>query len=135
VVAIVLFAKAHLGRDVAAGVDHVKATGPVDAGRTGTAAVRQPAGDHVHAPRGQAGRTVEHVRSALLFVRVRPERAAVRAPVLVAHQSAAFVFRVQHRPVTGGCDRGDGHYGGPQTQLGRVHGAVRKREPNNGEKN
>lgn len=95
------------------GVDRAKTTGPVDTGRSGTAAVRQLAGDHVHAPHGQAGRTVEYVRSTLLFGGVRPERAAVRAPVLVAHQSAAaaaFVFRVQHRPVTVGRGHRHGHY-------------------------
>jgi len=78
----------------------VKATGPVDAGRTGTPANRQHAGDNVYAPRGQTGRTVEHVLPALSFVGVRPERAAVVAPVAVAHQSAALVFRIHDRPAT-----------------------------------
>jgi len=105
-VAQVAFAQAHLGRDVLLRAGHVEAAGPVDAGRTGTPAYRQRAGGHVHAPRGQAGRTVEHVLPALSLVGVRPERAAVRAPVAVAHQSAALVFRVQDRPAAGRGRRG-----------------------------
>lgn len=85
---------------------HVETAGPVDAGRTGTPAYRQRAGGHVHAPRGQTRRTVEHVLPALSLVGVRPERAAVRAPVAVAHQSAALVFRVQDRPATAAAGRG-----------------------------
>lgn len=108
-VAIVLVAQAHLGRGVLPDADHAEATGPVDAGRTGTAAFRQPPGGHVHAPRGQAGRTVEDVRPALPVVGVRPERTAVHAPVLVAHQPAALVLRVQNRPVAAASHRGGRH--------------------------
>lgn len=97
-VAIVPFAQAHVGRDVPLRVGHAEAAGPVDAGRPGTAALRQPARGHVHAPRRQAGRTVENVRPALRVAGVRPERAAVRAPVPVAHQAAFFLPRIQHRP-------------------------------------
>lgn len=78
----------------------MEATGPVDAGRAGTPADRQHAGDHVHAPRGQTGRTVEHVLPALSFVGVRPERAAVHAPVAVAHQPSTLVFWIHDRPAT-----------------------------------
>lgn len=107
-VAQVAFAQAHLGRDVLLRAGHAEAAGPVDAGRTGTPAYRQRTGGHVHAPRGQAGRTVEHVLPALSLVGVRPESTAVRPLVTVAHQSAALVFRVQNRPATATAGRGGG---------------------------
>jgi len=65
--------QAHVGRGVPLRVGQVEATGPIDAGRTGTHANRRHACDNVYAPRGQTGR--EHVLS--LFVGVRPERSAV----------------------------------------------------------
>lgn len=80
----------------------MEATGPVDAARPGTAANRHRARDHVHAPRGQAGRAVEYVLPALLIVGIRPESAAVRAVVLVARQPAALGLRVQHGPLAVG---------------------------------
>lgn len=109
-IAIVAVAQAHFGRDVrtVSGIGHdAETTGPVDAGRTGTAADRQLSGGHHHAPLRRAGRTVERVRPALSVVGVRPKRAAVLTPVLVARQAAGatLVLRVQHRPVGGDSDR------------------------------
>lgn len=98
----VAVAQAHFGRFVQLVVDHVEATGPIDTGWPGTAANRQRARGHVHAPRGQAGRAVEYVLPALPVVGVRPESAAVRAAVLVARQPAAHGFRVQHGPLSVG---------------------------------
>lgn len=121
-VAIVPFAQAHLGRDVASrAVGHVETAGPVDAGRAGAAAHRQPARGHVHAPRRQAGRTVEYVRPALRVAGVRPERAAVRAPVFVAHQPAVLLPRVNDRPAA---VAGRGRHGGREQEKRRGrHGA------------
>lgn len=96
----------------------MEATGLVNAGRAGTAADRMLAGHHVHAPRGQTGRTVENIIPPLLFVGVRPERAIVRSVVLVTRQCAGLVFRVQDFPFC--VNHGDGgHKDGPRRERRR----------------
>lgn len=127
-VAVVPFAQTHLGRDVPRRVGHVETAGPVDAGRPGTAAHRQPARGHVHAPRRQAGRTVEYVRPALRVASVRPERAAVLAPVLVARQAAVLLPRIDHRPAAAAAAfaRSSRRHGGhDQEERRRCHHVAR----------